>query len=138
MGVPRRLWHSPPPRLFQSFSCSAPIRPNSASLRGGNMTGLTAVSSELMGKRLDLLREMNPLATTVAYLIDPRAQDSEEPTRAMVAAARELGRQALIQEARSESDIDGAFATLDERGAGALVVGPHVLFQRNAKKIIDF
>ena len=45
---------------------------------GGNMTGLTAVSSELMGKRLDLLREMNPLATTVAYLIDPRAQDSED------------------------------------------------------------
>jgi hypothetical protein len=69
---------------------------------GGNMTGLTAVSSELMGKRLDLLREMNPLATTVAYLIDPRAQDSEEPTRAMVAAARALGRQAVILEARSQ------------------------------------
>ena len=101
------------------------------------MTGLTAVSSELMGKRLDLLREMNPLATTVAYLIDPRAQDSEEPTRAMVGAARALGRQALILEARSESDIDAAFATLVERGAGALVVGPHVLFLRNAKKIID-
>ena len=104
---------------------------------GGNMTGLTAVSSELMGKRLDLLREISPSATTVAYLIDPRAQDSEEPTRAMVAAARALGRQAVILEARSESDIDAAFATLDERGAGALVVGPHVLFQRNAKKIID-
>jgi len=104
---------------------------------GGNMTGLTAVSSELMGKRLDLLREMSPMATTVAYLIDPRAQDSEEPTRAMVEAARALGRQAVILEARSESDIDAAFATLDERGAGALIVGPHVLFQRNAKKIIE-
>jgi len=104
---------------------------------GGNMTGLTAVSSELMGKRLDLLREMSPMATTVAYLIDPRAQDSEEPTRAVVAAARALGRQAVILEARSESDIDAAFATLDERGAGALIVGPHVLFQRNAKKIIE-
>jgi putative ABC transport system substrate-binding protein len=104
---------------------------------GGNMTGLTAVSSELMGKRLDLLREMSPLATTVAYLIDPRAQDSEDPTRALVAAARALGRQAVILEARSESDIDAAFATLDERGAGALIVGPHVLFQRNAKKIIE-
>jgi putative tryptophan/tyrosine transport system substrate-binding protein len=102
---------------------------------GGNMTGLTAVSSELMGKRLDLLREISPLATTVAYLIDPRAQDSEEPTRAMVAAARALGRQAVILEAGSESDIDAAFAALNERGA-ALVVGPHVLFQRNAKKII--
>ncbi len=103
---------------------------------GGNMTGLTAVSSALMGKRLDLLREINPSATTVAYLIDPRAQDSEEPTRAMVAAASALGRQAVILEARSESDIDAAFATLDERGAGALIVGPHVLFQRNARKIV--
>src|SRR5271170_1015546 len=103
----------------------------------GNMTGLTAVSSELMGKRLDLLREINPLATTVGYITDPRAQDFEEPTRAMVAAARALGRQAVILEARSESDIDAAFATLVERGAGALVLGPHVLFQRNAKRIID-
>jgi putative tryptophan/tyrosine transport system substrate-binding protein len=55
----------------------------------------------------------------------------------MVGAARALGRQAVILEARSESDIDAAFATLVERGAGALVLGPHVLFQRNGKKIID-
>jgi putative ABC transport system substrate-binding protein len=104
---------------------------------GGNMTGLTVVSSELMGKRLDLLCEIAPLATTVAYISDPRAQDSEEPTRAMLAAARALGRQAMILEARSEFDIDAAFATLVERGAGALVVGPHALFERNSKKIID-
>jgi putative tryptophan/tyrosine transport system substrate-binding protein len=55
----------------------------------------------------------------------------------MVVAARALGWQAVILEARSESDIDVAFATLDERAGAALVVGPHVLFQRNAKKIID-
>ena len=55
----------------------------------------------------------------------------------MVGAARALGRQAVILKARSESDIDAAFATLVERGAGALVVGPHVLFLRNVKKIID-
>jgi putative tryptophan/tyrosine transport system substrate-binding protein len=103
----------------------------------GNTTGLTAVSSELMGKRLDLLREIAPSATTVGYIADPRAQDFEEPTRSMLAAARALGRQAVLLEARSESDIDAAFATLVERGAGALVVGPHVLFQRNAKKIVD-
>ncbi len=104
---------------------------------GGNMTGLTVVSSELMSKRLDLLREMAPLATTVAYITDPRAQDSEEPTRAMLAAARALGRQAMILEARSGPDIDAAFATLVERGAGALVVGPHALFESNGKKIIE-
>jgi putative ABC transport system substrate-binding protein len=103
----------------------------------GNMTGLTALSSDLMGKRLDLLHEINPLATTVAYITDPRAQDSEEPTRSMLAAARALGQQAMVLEARSGSDIDAAFAKLVERGAGALVVGPHVLFERNGKKIID-
>src|SRR5262249_23123869 len=50
---------------------------------GGNMTGLAVLSSGLMGKRLDLLRDIAPLATTVAYITDPRAQDSDEPTRVM-------------------------------------------------------
>jgi putative ABC transport system substrate-binding protein len=104
---------------------------------GGNMTGLTAVSSELMGKRVDLLREMAPSATTVGYISDPRAQNFEEATRSMLTAVRALGRQAIILEARGGSDIDAAFVTLVERGAGALVVGPHVLFERNRQKIID-
>ena len=103
----------------------------------GNMTGLTAVSSALMDKRVGLLREMAPSATTVGYITDPRAQDFEEPTASMVTAARALGRQAVILEARSGPDIDAAFATLVERGAGALVVGPHALFERNSAKIID-
>jgi putative tryptophan/tyrosine transport system substrate-binding protein len=55
----------------------------------------------------------------------------------MLAAAPALGRQAIILEARSGSDIDAAFATLVDRGASALVVGPHVLFERNRQKIID-
>jgi putative tryptophan/tyrosine transport system substrate-binding protein len=104
---------------------------------GGNMTGLTAVSSELMGQRIGLLREIAPSATTVGYITDPRAQDLAEATRSMLAAVRALGRHAIILEARSGSDIDAAFATLAERGAGALVVGPHVLFERNKQKIID-
>jgi putative ABC transport system substrate-binding protein len=109
----------------------------SLSRPGGNMTGVTGLSGELTGKRLDLLRQMAPLAMTVAYLTDPGARDSEEATRQMLATARALGRQAIILEARSEFDIDAAFATLIERGAGALVVGPHILFERNGKKIID-
>jgi putative ABC transport system substrate-binding protein len=103
----------------------------------GNMTGLTAVSSELMGKRVDLLREMAPLAMTLGYMTDPRAQDFEETTKATLAAVGARGRQGMILEARIASDIDAAFATLVERGAGALVVGPHVLFQRNSQKIVE-
>ena len=109
----------------------------SLSRPGGNMTGVTGFSAELTGKRLDLLCQMAPLATTVAYITDPGAKDSYAATREMFATARALGRQAIILEARSGFDIDKAFATLVERGAGALVVGPHILFGRNFKKLID-
>jgi putative ABC transport system substrate-binding protein len=104
---------------------------------GGNMTGLTVVSGELMGKRIGLLREMAPLAMTIGYITDPRVQHFEEPTRSVLTAARALGREAVILEARNGSDIDSAFASLVERGAGALVVGPHVLFERSSAKIIS-
>jgi hypothetical protein len=53
----------------------------------------------------------------------------------MLAAVRALGQQAIILEARDELDIDVAFATLVERGAGALIVAPHTLFERNDKKL---
>jgi putative tryptophan/tyrosine transport system substrate-binding protein len=104
---------------------------------GGNMTGLSSLSSELIGKRLDLLRKMAPLATTVAYITDPEARDSEVPARGTLAAARTLDLQAIILEARNELDIDAAFATLVERRAGALIVAPHVLFERHDKKIVE-
>jgi putative ABC transport system substrate-binding protein len=109
----------------------------SLSRPGGNITGVTFLSAELTGKRLDLLREIAPLARTVAYLTNPEAPDSEAATREMQATARALGLQAIILEARKDLDIDAAFATLSERRADALVVGPHVLFERNSKEIVE-
>ena len=55
----------------------------------------------------------------------------------MIGAARALGRQAVILEARSESDIDSAFATLVNYGASALIVAPHILLAGNARKIAE-
>jgi putative tryptophan/tyrosine transport system substrate-binding protein len=104
---------------------------------GSNMTGLTVASGGLMGKRIGLICEMAPSAMTVGYITDPRAQQFEESTRSMLTEARALGLEAVIVEARDGSDIDTAFASLAERGAGALVVGPHVLFERNSAKLID-
>jgi putative tryptophan/tyrosine transport system substrate-binding protein len=109
----------------------------SLSRPGGNITGVTLLSSELTGKRLDLLREIAPLAGTVAYMTDPEAPDSQPATREVLTTAGELGLQALILEARNARDIDTAFATLVERRADALVVGPHILFERNCKEIVD-
>jgi putative ABC transport system substrate-binding protein len=105
----------------------------SLSRPGGNMTGVTFLSSELTGKQLGLLLEMAPSATTVAYLTNPRVPHSDVPKRGTLAAARALGRQAIILEARNEAEIDAAFATLVERGAGALVVAP-ISFSRGMPK----
>jgi putative tryptophan/tyrosine transport system substrate-binding protein len=104
---------------------------------GGNMTGVSLLSDELMQKRLDLLRKIAPSATIVAYLSDPRIPGSEELTSGLVAAAGALGQHAIVLEARNQADIDAAFATLAEREAGALVVAPTALFARNRKKIIE-
>jgi putative tryptophan/tyrosine transport system substrate-binding protein len=106
----------------------------SLSRPGGNMTGVAVLDTELVGKRLQLLCEMAPQATTIACLTDPRPPFSEELTNDVLAAAHALGRDAIILAARSGPDIDAAFATLVERGAGALVVGPYVLFINNEKK----
>jgi hypothetical protein len=96
----------------------------SLSRPGGNMTGVALLNTELTGKRLDLLREIAPSATRVAFLTDPRVRDSEEQASVLLAEARTLGRQAIILEASNELDIDAAFATLVEHRAGALVVAP--------------
>jgi putative ABC transport system substrate-binding protein len=109
----------------------------SLSRPGDNMTGVGLLYDELTQKRLHLLREMAPLATIVACLSDPRIPGSEELRSGIVAAADALGRQAIILEARNQPEIDAAFVTLAERGAGALLVTPAILFLRNGKKIIE-
>jgi putative ABC transport system substrate-binding protein len=103
----------------------------------GNMTGVITLTADLLGKQLSMLCEMAPMATTVAYLSDPRVWHSEELVSDVLAAARALGRQVTILEARNGLDVDAAFATLVERGAGALVVAPYVLFTFNSNKIIE-
>jgi putative ABC transport system substrate-binding protein len=90
---------------------------------GGNVTGVTFITTELMAKRLDLLREMAPQAATVAYLTDTRSVVGQEMLSEMLAAAGVLGRQLAVAEARSEREFDSAFATFTERRSDALVVG---------------
>jgi ABC-type uncharacterized transport system substrate-binding protein len=90
---------------------------------GGNVTGITVIHSELAGKRLELMHDLLPDATTVAYLTsDLRDRITREDTNELLAVSRALGRQVIVLECRSDSDLDTAFATLVESGARALVV----------------
>jgi putative tryptophan/tyrosine transport system substrate-binding protein len=95
---------------------------------GGNVTGVTTLSVELVAKRLELLHEMIPTAGVVALLVNPTNQVAEPVTRDVQAAARTLGLKLHVLHASTELDFDVAFARLGELKAGALVVGTDSFF----------
>jgi putative ABC transport system substrate-binding protein len=103
---------------------------------GGNVTGVTFLTTELMAKRLDLLRELVPGATTIAYLTDPRAGASAWMLRDTLAAANVLGVKLIVGEARSERDFEPSFSTFVEGKAGALMVAPSQLFDSHRDRVV--
>jgi len=103
---------------------------------GGNVTGVTFTTTELMAKRLDLLRELVPQAATVAYLADTRSVVGQEMLSEILVAAGVLGRQLAVAEVRSEYEFEAAFASFVERRSGALVVGASVLFDSHRDKLV--
>ena len=76
---------------------------------GGNLTGINIFTTELVAKRLELLREMVPAATRVAVLVNA---SSESTVRDTAAAARAMGLQVQVLNADTSGEIDAAFATL--------------------------
>jgi putative ABC transport system substrate-binding protein len=101
---------------------------------GGNITGVIYLSVNLGGKRLNLLRDLVPQATTVAFLTD--LGNDDEQTNDMLAAAHALGRQLIVLTIRSSRDIEEAFSSLVERGAGALIIGVSPFLVANRDKIL--
>jgi putative ABC transport system substrate-binding protein len=96
----------------------------SLSRPAGNMTGISLLSSELVGKRVNLLLELAPQATKLAYLSGPADSPIFEDLRIRtVAAGKALGREIVVLEIRRDLDLEPAFATLVEQGAGAVIVG---------------
>jgi len=89
---------------------------------GGNVTGVTTVSAELGGKRLELLLEVVPRLSRVAVLRDPPAGTVELALQETQAAAQTLGLQLQILEVRRPKDFDSAFLEMVKERSGALLV----------------
>jgi putative ABC transport system substrate-binding protein len=89
---------------------------------GGNVTGVTFMTAELMPKRLELLSELVPQARVIALLVNPNSPNAERIIRDVLEAARVKGMQLHILKASTESEIDTAFASLAQLQAGALVL----------------
>jgi putative tryptophan/tyrosine transport system substrate-binding protein len=84
-----------------------------------------------MAKRLGLLSELVPQARVIALLVNPTSTSAERVIGQVQEAARAEGRQLCILKAKTESDLNAAFATLGERQAGALLVAPDNFFLRD-------
>ena len=95
---------------------------------GSNRTGVILFTSLLTAKRLELLRELVPTASTIAFLVNPNNSNAEPDTRVAQTAARSLGQQLVVLNACTENDIDSAFATLVQRRANALLVNTDSFF----------
>lgn len=89
---------------------------------GGKATGLTCISSELAGKRLQMLKELISGLSRVAILYNPEDQNKITELKQMQGAAQALGLSLQILEARSVAEIDRAFGALTDDRSQALVI----------------
>ena len=106
---------------------------------GGNITGLTQISRDLTGKRLELLKEAFPKITRVAHLINTAGTAEEYRRRIQQrhALAEALGLKMLIMEASDpEPDFDGAFRIAAKERTDALMIGPGPLVDSHRERVV--
>jgi putative ABC transport system substrate-binding protein len=103
---------------------------------GGNATGVVNFSSALTAKRLGLLRELAPHATTIAVLSNPASPDAEAQLSEIQEAARSSGQQIYTVTASHERAFDAAFAAVVQKRAGALFVTGDPLFTTGRTQLV--
>ena len=103
---------------------------------GGNVTGVVFFGAVLGAKRLELLRQLVPMATTIAVLVGLDSPETAAERRDLQAAAQAVGQQLVVFDAASERDIETAFAMFVQRGARAVItVGGAFIFS-NRERIV--
>jgi len=105
---------------------------------GGNITGLTQVSPELSGKRLELLKEAFPDVSRVAVLWNPDSPGSVLTFKEMEIAARALGLELQSVKVRHAADFEKGFSAVIKQQANALVFVRAALTRFHQKRILDF
>jgi putative ABC transport system substrate-binding protein len=103
---------------------------------GGNVTGVSFVGGLLGPKRLELLRQLVPTVASIAMLVGPDTFEARIEQRDVELAAQALGQQLIVAPVASEGELDGAFTSIVERGAKALLVGAGPLLASYRGRIV--
>jgi putative ABC transport system substrate-binding protein len=107
----------------------------SLSRPGGNITGVTSLSTELGAKLLELLQQVAPTATDFAALISPTNPNSETLSKDLPTSASTLGLRLHVVHASSERDFDTAFTSMSRLRVGGLLIAPDSLFTNESQKL---
>jgi len=103
----------------------------------GNVTGLTLIGPEMTGKQLELLKEMVPRVNRVAVLWNPTNRSTQVLVEQARGAAKTLGLQLQVREARRPEDIESAFTAMSRDRAGALLLLSDAMFILQRARIAD-
>ena len=103
---------------------------------GGNLTGVVSFDTQLLGKRLGLLRELLPQAKRFAMLVNPTTPIADSLIADALAGASAIGRAIEVLTASTNQDIDSAFADLVKKRIDALIVSPDPLFNNRRVQLI--
>jgi putative tryptophan/tyrosine transport system substrate-binding protein len=102
---------------------------------GANLTGIANLSAELAPKQLQLLRGLIPDAAVFGVLVDPATPTTQFIITDLQAAARTLGLQLVVVNARTDSDLETAFASLSQHRVGAVLVSGGALYARRMEQL---
>jgi len=109
----------------------------SLSRPGGNVTGVSFLNSVLAAKRLELLHQIAPNATIIAAMLEkPVSSGLEAERRDLLVAAQAIGQQLIVLDVSSDREIETAFTTLVQRGAGAVFVGTGAFMNSQRERIV--
>jgi putative ABC transport system substrate-binding protein len=105
---------------------------------GGNVTGVSVLTSQIESKRLGLLHELVPQSVTVGVLINPNAPSAPNQLRELGEAAKTISQRVVISKASNDTELEAAFALLVKQGVGGLLVAADPYFDTRRAGIIAF
>jgi putative ABC transport system substrate-binding protein len=103
---------------------------------GGNVTGISGINGTLEAKRLGLLHELVQRATTLGLLLNPNFPAAAQQLKDMQEAARSIGVQLQIFNARTDAEIDAAFENVAQQHIRGLVVAADTLFVTHRDRLV--
>src|SRR4051812_23107292 len=103
---------------------------------GGNSTGTYVLNNGLAPKRLEVLRQLIPNVRMVGFLVNPNGSTTADQIPQARSAAHAMALELLVLNATTPSEIDAAFATLEQHKVGGLVMGADPFFQVRQDQVV--